>query len=414
MYKERLIDSSIQKKLKSSGGLLIKGPKGCGKTETSRYHSNSEIVIDDSPNITAAMATDPYILLNGETPRLIDEWQEQPMLWNSVRHEIDNRKKRGQFILTGSANPNDDVKLHSGVGRFSVLNMRTMTNYEKGFSTGEISLNDVMNNSIPKINQEVKIETISKNLFLGGWPGTLGMSVNNAIEYVDDYLNLLIETDINRVTGVKRNPIRIRRVIESLARNLATEVTLTAISRDVAGTDGNVSEDTIREYLNALDRVMIKEDLEVWNTHLRSSVRLRKAPKRHFADPTLALRILGITPTTLINDLEYMGFVFESMVIRDLRVYSEMNGGKVYYYRDSNKNEADAVIEYQDGSWSAFEIKLGFGAIEDGANSLKNFLKNIDTKKMGEPKSLNVITGSGFSHTRKDGINVFPIWGLRD
>jgi predicted AAA+ superfamily ATPase len=414
-YEKRIVDKQVERHLKASGALLIRGPKGCGKTETARFHSKSELLIDDSPAIEIAMQSDPTILLKGEVPRLIDEWQEQTKLWNTIRHEVDRRKLKGQFILTGSANPEESVKMHSGSGRFGVIRMDTMSWYERGWSTGEVSLRDMLQgNQICSEMYEAELDKTATRLVIGGWPANLGLSEDDAAFGLENYIDLLVEVDLSRVSDVKRDPIKVRRVLLSIARNIATECPTSRIAIDAGGAGGALSENTVADYLDALNRLMITDDLPAWSPHVRSRARLRGAAKRHFCDPSLVAAILGVDSARLLKDLEFMGFLFESQVIHDLRVYSGSIGAKLLHYRDSNGVEADAIIEKKDGSWAAFEVKLGMGGADQGAASLLKLAETIDSEKSGTPLALTVITGSGFAHKRKDGVNIVPLGCMRD
>ncbi|MDR0833252.1 MAG: DUF4143 domain-containing protein [Candidatus Symbiothrix sp.] len=410
MYKKRLIDDFVLTQLASAGAVLIRGPKGCGKTETARNFAKSEIRIDDSITVKNAMESDPSILLEGATPRLIDEWQEQPALWNTIRHAVDDRRKKGQFILTGSANPEETAKLHSGVGRFGVLQMRPMSWFESGWSTGEVSLKRLLEGETPKSQMiETDLADIAKKIVIGGWPGNIGLNEKAAIVNMDNYFDLLTEVDLSRVSDTRRDPIKVRRLMQSLARNVSTECAISTLAKDAGGADGPLSENTVTDYLDALQRLMISEDLPTWNTHIRSSARLRKAQKRHFVDPSLAVASLGLDSKKLLNDLEYFGTIFESLVIRDLRIYAQTLGAKIYEYRDSNGVEADAILEMRDGSWAAFEIKLGFGAASAGIASLQKVAHTIDQDRMGAPLALTVITAAGYAFRDKSGVNVVPL-----
>ncbi|GAP72053.1 hypothetical protein SAMD00024442_23_8 [Candidatus Symbiothrix dinenymphae] len=409
-YKFRYVDDELEGRLKRSGAVLVRGPKGCGKTETARHFAKSETVIDASPNTKNIMALDPKLLLAGATPHLLDEWQEQPDLWNYVRHEVDNRRQKGQFILTGSATPTDEVKLHSGVGRFSVLQMRPMSLFESGKSSGEVSLRALLaGEKTGSTFHEANITQIVDNLIRGGWPGIQDLDIEDARLSLLDMLELITEVDISRVSNMKRDPIKVRRLMSSIARNIANEVKIETIATDAGLDDTPLAYDTVRDYIDALERLMIIEDLPAWNTHIRSSATLRKGRKRHFVDPSVAIAALGINGARLQQDFEYLGFVFESLAIRDLRIYAQTMGAKLFHYRDSSGREVDAILEMPDGSWAAFEIKLGFGAAEDGIQSLLKFLENVNTKRVGKPKAMAVITGSGFASRHESGVCVVPL-----
>jgi predicted AAA+ superfamily ATPase len=392
--------------------VLIRGPKGCGKTETGRFHSRSEVEIEDSPRIRAAMAVDPSLLLQGDTPRLIDEWQQEPSLWNTIRHEVDRRRTKGQFILTGSSTPQDEgsMRRHSGVGRFAILTLRTMTWKELGWSTGAVALGDLMAGHPPSVHDDTtSLEELATRLVIGGWPGNLGVSRKNAIASAVNYIELLVEQDVSRAWGIRRDPGKIRRTLQSLARNISTECSMATLAKDAGGPQGRLADETIADYIQTFQALMVEDSLPAWTTHVRSAATLRRQPKRHLADPSLACAALGLGPARLASDLEYMGLVFESAVIHDLRVYAETCGGRLFHYRDSNGIEADAIVELRDGTWAAFEIKLGFGAADQAASSLARFADTVDQAKKGPPAALTVITGSGLAHQRPDGVNVVPL-----
>jgi len=412
-YLKRFTDKILQNRLKESGAVLITGPKGCGKTETAVQAAKSLVRMDTDDEIRALMELNPKAALGGAVPRLIDEWQEFPRIWNYIRREVDDRKKKGQFILTGSANPEERVRLHSGAGRFSVINMRPMSLFEKGWSTGEVSLAKIMKGNAPGSGQvDFSLEDLAEKITIGGWPNLIGAGGKAALRFMKDYIALIAEVDISRFGGKRRDPQKITRLMQSLARNISTEASISSLAKDAGGTQGKLNDETVTEYLEALERLMVVESLPAWSTHIRSADTLRKAPKRHFVDPSLAVGALGLSTGKIISDLNYFGFLFESLVIRDLRIYAEANDGKVYHYRDSRDMEADAVIEYPDRTWAAFEVKMGFSAQNDAAENLLSFAKKIDQKKMGPPAALTVITANGAACRRKDGVNVVPLLTL--
>jgi predicted AAA+ superfamily ATPase len=414
MYKSRIVETELTDKLKASGALLIKGPKSCGKTETAKQFANSILQVDRDERVPVVMGINPQLLLDGETPRLIDEWQEQPSLWNYVRHEVDDRKKKGQFILTGSANPNENVKLHSGAGRFTTVKMRTMTWQEMNYSSGVVRVGDLlMGKSIEFSNTDISLETIIERMIKGGWPGLLDASMEEAILINRSYVDLLTEVDMSRVSNIKRDPQKVKALLKSLARNTATLVDTSTLERDVRAKDNtDVSRPTIVDYIDVLQRLMIIEDQPAFNPHIRSSASLRKSAKRHFCDVSLAVAALELNRKSLIDDLKYTGFLFESMVTHDLRVYAQANDAEVSHYRDSSGLEIDAIVKQYGGNFAAFEIKLGVGFIEEAAKNLLKFYNNIDAAKMELPKSLNVITGTGMNYRRPDGVNVISLAAL--
>ena len=413
-YIKRISDTELQRKLEASGAVLIRGAKACGKTESAKQLAKSIIHIDRDEQVQLLFDTAPKRLLMGETPRLIDEWQVIPKLWDLVRHEVDDRKKSGQFILTGSSNPEEDAKMHSGAGRFTIVDMRTMSWQELGISTAKIKLSDLFEGkSIELEDNRSELELIVNQIIKGGFPTLMNSTVNQAMEVNRAYVELLAEVDMSRVSQSRRDPIKIRSLLKSLARNTSTLVDNVVIEKDIKAHESTgLSRPTIYDYLDVLNRLMILEDQPAWNTHIRSSHTLRNSPKRHFTDVSLAVAALGANQQTLLNDLNFTGFLFESMVIHDLRVYGQANDAKVYHYRDSTGLEIDSIVQKYNGDWCAFEIKLGTGQIDDAASNLLRFASLINTEKCTPPKSLNIITGTGMSYTRKDGVNVISLASL--
>ncbi len=413
-YLKRIAEEDLIEKLSASGAVLIKGPKSCGKTETAKQYAKSFVEIDRDIQVPVIMATNPQLLLLGNTPRLIDEWQEQPEIWNYIRHEVDDRKAKGQFILTGSANPNDNIKMHSGAGRFTVVQMDTLSWQELGYSTGIVKISDLLQGSFPAFNDTgVSLDFIIDKMLIGGWPALLNESTKNAIKMNSGYVDLLCEVDMSRVTGVKRDPLKVRSLLRSIARNTATLVDNATLEQDVKTSDRNVvSRNTITEYLDALSRLMVLYEQPAFNPHIRSSASLRKSPKRHLCDTSLAAAALGLNKDSLLKDIKYTGFLFESLVTHELNVYAKANDANVFHYNDSYGLEVDAIVQKRNGDYAAFEIKLGVGYIEEAAQNLKKFASNIDPIKMGAPQSLNIITGTGMSYQRTDGINVISLASL--
>ncbi len=413
-YIPRISDIELQRKLESAGALLIRGIKACGKTESAKQFAKSIVELDQNEQIPLLMETAPHRLLVGATPRLIDEWQEHPKIWNYIRHEVDKRKDTAQFILTGSSNPDETVKMHSGAGRFTIMDMRTMSWQELGFSTGKISLKKLFQGETINIDDEsTDLEFIIERILVGGFPASIGKRIDQAIDVNRAYVDLLANVDMSRVSDTKRDPVKVRNLLRSIARNTATLVEITTLESDIREKEFiDISRPTIYDYLDALDRLMIIENQPSWNTHIRSSYSLRKSPKRHFTDVSLAVATLGLDKEALINDLKYTGFLFESLVVQNLRVYAQANDAKVFHYKDSSDLEVDAIVQKYNGDWCAFEIKLGTGQIEDAAINLIKFASLLDKKNVNNPKSLNIITGTGISYTRKDGINVISLSSL--
>lgn len=413
-YRKRIIEDDLVEKLAASGAVLIKGPKSCGKTATAKQYAQSFLEIDRDKQVPIIMATNPQLLLVGNTPRLIDEWQEQPEIWNYVRHEVDDRKAKGQFILTGSANPTDEVKLHSGAGRFTVVQMNTMTWQELGYSTGIVKMSDLLQGSFPTFyDAGVSLDFIIEKMLIGGWPTLLNENIKNALTLNSGYVDLLCEIDMSRVSGVKRDPLKVRSLLRSIARNTATLVDNKTLEQDVKTSERNdLSRNTIAEYLDAFSRLMILYEQPAFNPHIRSSASLRKTPKRHLCDTSLAVAALGLNKEALIKDMKYTGFLFESLATHELNVYAKANDAELFHYNDSYGLEVDAIVQKRNGDYAAFEIKLGVGYIEEAVESLKKFANNIDSAKMDVPKSLNIITGTGMSYHRSDGINVISLASL--
>ena len=413
-YITRISDEELKRKLTASGALLIRGIKACGKTQSAKQLAASMISFDRDEQVPLLMETAPERLLLGDTPRLIDEWQEYPKIWNYVRHEVDQRNKTAQFILTGSSNPEESVKMHSGAGRFTVLDMRTMSWQEMGYSSGEISLGKLLNGiNQQTIDTPTDLEFIAERIIMGGFPGLLNKSLAQAMEINRAYVDLLADVDMSRVSDVKRNPEKVRSLLRALARNVATTVDITVLEKDVKLNENtDISRPTIYDYLEALNRLMIIEDQPAWNTHIRSSASLRKSAKRHFSDVALAVASLGIGKEALINDLKLTGFLFESLVVHDLRVYAQANDSKVYHYYDSTGLEVDAIVQKYSGEFCAFEIKLGIGQIDDAANKLLKFASILEESSRTKLQSLSVITGTGISYVRKDGVNVIALSSL--
>ena len=413
-YYTRIVEEEIKQKLQASGALLIKGPKSCGKTETAKQFAESMLLVDQDEQVPIVMSINPKILLEGETPRLIDEWQEQPKLWNYVRHEVDDRKMKAQFILTGSANPEEEIKLHSGAGRFTIVEMQTMSWQEMGYSSGLVSLNALLQGeAIAYSDNGLSVELIVERMIKGGWPALLNTSLNEAVLVNRSYVDLLAEVDMSRVSKVKRDPNKVRSLLRSIARNIATLVDNTTLEKDIKAVENtDLSRPTIIDYLNALSQLMIFEEQPAFNTHIRSSGSLRKSPKRHFCDVSLAIAALKLDKKRLMNDLKYCGFLFESLVYHELKTYAKANDAEIFHYRDSTGLEVDAIIQQSGGEWAAFEVKLGIGMLDEAANNLLKFNERIDLKKHRKPASLNIVTGAGMSFTRPDGINVISLASL--
>jgi predicted AAA+ superfamily ATPase len=413
MYRPRVVDRELRDLLSSMGAVVIEGPKACGKTETARQVARSEVRLDVDMNARQAVSIDPSLVLEGATPRLIDEWQLAPALWNHVRRSVDDRRTPGQFVLTGSAVPANDVTRHTGAGRLARLRMRTMTLYESGHSTGQVSLAEVLSGTPPRApDMGMKVQHLAERIAVGGWPGLLDQPVPQALRAVRAYVDEVRRTDIRRVEGVAHDPDKVLLLMRSLARNVSTMTSLATLARDVGAADEALAKNTAGTYYEALMRLMVVEDQPAWAPHLRSRSRVRTSPRRQFVDPSVAVAALRATPERLLGDLNLLGILFESLVVRDLRVYAQACDAQVLHYKDNTDLEVDAVVEAADGRWAAFEIKLGVGGVDEGAGSLTKFAGRVDIGKCGPPAMLGVITGTGLAYARPDGIAVIPIGAL--
>ena len=419
-YLKRIADRVLQERLAASGAVLIEGPKWCGKTRTALENSKSHLFMQDPDKAISylkAADTKPSLLLKGDTPRLLDEWQTAPVLWDAVRFMVDQRGKSGQFILTGSAVPKDNVVQHTGTGRISRLLMRPMSLYESMESNGSVSLKALFDGETEIDNfSTLTIEQIAFAIVRGGWPASIGESEKIALRHAIDYVEAIINADVSRVDGIEKNPVRVRALLRSLSRNISTLATIRTIHDDIAmgDADESISEKTISQYLGALDRIFVTENLPAWNPALRSKTAIRTSPKRQFVDPSIAAAVMRLTPTRLLEDFNYFGFLFESLCDRDLRIYAEAIDGQVFHYRDGSGLEADAVIALNDGRWAAVEVKLGSKEIEDAAVHLLELKNKVNTEKMREPSFLMILTGTEIAYRREDGVYVVPLGCLKD
>ncbi len=412
-YIKRIVDQELALRLQATGAVVIEGPKAVGKTETARQMAASEVRLDVDAAARLSARLDPELVLEGATPRLIDEWQIEPSIWNHVRRAVDDRQKPGQFILTGSAIPGDDVTRHTGAGRLTRLRMRPMSLFETGHSTGTVSLAALLAGRPARCpDPGLAVTDLIEHASVGGWPGRSGLTVAQALRANRDYLGEITRVDVGDVIGPRRDPARVMRLLRALSRNVATYAAISTLASDTGGADGPLDRETVREYLVALDRLMITEDQPPWAPALRSKSILRSEAKRHLADPSLAIAAMNATPTQLRRDLNLFGFVFESMVLRDLRVYAQANDGQVLQYRDNTGLEVDAIVETGGGRWGAFEVKLGHALVDDAARGLLRFAERVDTARAGEPAVLAVIVGTGYGYVRDDGVAVIPIGAL--
>lgn len=421
-YRKRIADQILQRKLQGKGAVLIEGPKWCGKTTTAEQTAKSFLYMNDPKTMRQNLSMaeiDPGRLLQGKTPRLIDEWQLAPKLWDAVRFEVDHRHNLGQFILTGSAVPpeTDEIK-HSGTGRVSWLTMRTMSLFESGESSGEVSLQELF--AAPeKISGTASsdIERIAFFVCRGGWPQAIDMERELALDQAIDYYDGVVHSDINRADNVNKNPERVKRLMRSFARMQGAQVPNSAIGEDIrVNDDGSINEETVGRYIDALKKIFVVEDMPAWNPNLRSKTAIRTSDTRYYTDPSIAAAALGLGPDDLLADLNTFGLLYETLAVRDLRVYAESLGGQVYHYRDKDGLECDAVVHLRNGAYGLVEIKLGGDKlIEEGVRTLQALAGKIDTGKMKAPAFLMVLTGVGdYAYRRHDGVYIVPIATLKN
>ena len=420
LYKPRIIDASVEKYLKTFGAVCIEGPKWCGKTWTSAYHSKSEYYLADPrgnfQNRNLAQI-DPSLVLDGDSPRLLDEWQEVPSLWDAVRFAVDSSKEKGRLILTGSATPNHKGILHSGAGRIARLRMRPMSLFEAGKSSGKVSLKELCNGILKaQLTGEVALTDLIDYIVRGGWPSSQELSIEEAALLPKEYISAILSDDIERIDGIKRDRHKMELLLRSLARNESTTVTNKRLKEDMKEIDHeDIVVETVASYLDVLNRLFLTDNQKPYSTQLRSTVRVKQAEKRHLSDPSLACALLNATPEILMGDLNTLGFLFEALCERDLKIYAEAFGASLYHYQDYHNQEMDAVIVLPDGEWCGIEIKLGANQIEDAAKNLLKIKQKILEEKNGKaPKSLSVICGlSNAAYQREDGVFVVPLTALR-
>ncbi len=419
-YLPRIADKLLEERLDAKGAVLIEGPKWCGKTTTAKQKAKSFISMD-LPDMTKQyqqMAEiSPSTLLEGKTPRLIDEWQIAPNIWNAVRYEVDNRDEFGQFILTGSAVPNEfDNSMHTGIGRISRLLMRPMSLYESKDSSGEVSIRDLFEDKNISAINETSLEKIAFLICRGGWPKAIGLEEKPSLFQAIDYYKSVVSTDISRVDSIKRDTEKAKRLLKSYARHVGSQSSLETLRQDMlANQEDTFNQVTLYSYLDALRKIFVIEDSPAWNPNLRSKASIRTTDTRYFSDPSIATAALGIEPKDLLDDLKTMGFLFENLCVRDLRIYTDYLDGTVYHYRDKNDLECDAVIHLRNGSYGLVEIKLGGDKlIEEGAKTLKDLASKIDTENMPKPSFMAVLCAKApFAYKRNDGVCVIPITTLR-
>ena len=416
-YLPRLVDGLLKDELEAFGGVLITGPKWCGKTTTGLNQANSTLFLqnpDEREQNLKLADIKPSLLLAGDNPRLIDEWQDAPQLWDAVRFSVDQRGETGLYILTGSTTIDESFIAHSGTGRISRLKMRTMSLFESGDSNGEVGVSDLLKGREIAGHSPHTIEDIANFIVGGGWPASVKKTQDVKQRQVAGYCKSIINTEISTSDGVQRDSEKVYQVLRSYSRHISTQATIQTITHDVTKNFDSINRKTVGEYLEALQKIFVIEDLQAWSPKLRSKTVISTNATRHFVDPAIAAYFLDANPQDLLNDLQTMGLLFESLVIRDLRVYTESLDGRVYHYRDHSGQEADAVLHFKNGQWGAIEVKLGNKAIEEGAESLKRFAHRIDQDSMNQPSFLAVITGTGYAYRREDGVYVLPIGCLRN
>jgi len=397
---------------------LIEGPKWCGKTRTSEEFAKSTLYIkykNQIDSLKLAIAGGVKRFLEGDTPRLIDEWQKVPEIWDAIRFEVDHRRKRGQFILTGSSSPLKEKVMHSGAGRIARITMRPMSLHESGESNGQVSLKDLFNSKHDIDGySELTVDRLAHALTRGGWPESIHDAPKSASRIAYQYVNAIVNADPSETDDVKRNPVSVKRIIESVSRNISTSASKEAVRRDVNGSGGKMTDVTLTEYIQALEKIFLIENLPAWNPHMRSKARLMKTPKWHFVDPSVATAALRVSQDALLTDYEAFGLFFESLCVRDLRVYSQSLDGSVSYIGDTNGNEVDLIVELPGGKWGAIEVKLGENRADEGAKNLLKLRNDIDTEYTKQPSFLMVLTAGQFAYKRPDGVLVVPIGCLKD
>ncbi len=421
LYKSRLLDKTLERYLKIFGAVVIEGPKYCGKTWTGRKYAKSKIFLKkttgETSNEVELAKISPEIILEGEKPRLIDEWQEATNLWDEIRYDVDKNGLKGQYILTGSSTPKRNGISHSGAGRYGKINLRTMSLYESGDSSGLISLKDICDNKkISSSTGNVDLRKLANLIIRGGWPGNLELNDLDARDAVKEYIKLIIDDDLQRLDGITRDKHKMNLLLKSLARNESTTVSIKTLKKDIQENDNeDIDTDTVSSYLKALNKLFLLDNDEPFSTNIRSSVRVKQSEKRHFVDPSIASSLLNLSVDKLINDLETFGFLFEALVERDLKIYASTFNAKCFHYQDYLNREIDTIIELEDGDWCAFEIKLGANQIESAANNLIKIKNSIEKENGKVPKVMCVICGmSNAAYKRPDGIYVVPLTALKN
>lgn len=417
-YMPRIVDKTLQNKLEYMGAVLIEGCKWCGKSTTARQFAKSYIEFQDPDKKTQydkTNQTKPSLFLEGEKPRLFDEWQMYPVVWDSIRMDVDHTGLKGQYILTGSARPVEDSIMHTGTGRITKVLMRPMSLYESKESDGSVSLNDIINGKDVSGVSKLDFDSLINAMIRGGWPETLNIETDNKYKVSKEYIQSLLNEGIKTLDGIERNTSKMRAVLKSISRNISTSTSKSTILEDTKSEFTNdISRPTLDDYLNTLEKLYILEYIPATNLNLRSKTPLRVAPKFELVDPSLAIATLNLKREDLIKDLNFTGFIFENMCMRDLKIYADASEARLSYYRDKNDFEVDCILETADGKWGAIEIKLGAGEIPEAVENLTKFKEKVDTDKYGNPSFLMVLTGADYSYVRDDGIYVVSIGNLKD
>lgn len=417
-YIPRIVDTEISELMEIMGAVLIEGCKWCGKSTTGLHHAKSFIEFqnpDKKQEYDEIKNTQPSLFLKGDKPRMFDEWQMYPIVWDSIRTDVDHSSEKGQYILTGSAKPSEGEVMHSGTGRISRVLMRPMSLFESGESTGEVSFRDIIDGKDISGVSKLSLEDIASLIVRGGWPASLEVKSDAKYRFAKEYVKSLVHEEVKMVDGVERNPEKMQNVLRSLARNISTQVSHSTIETDVKNTfDDEISRPTLNDYLNTLEKLFVIENMNATNLNFRSKYALRTKPKKYFVDPSIATAILEMKPNDLINDLNTFGFMFESLCMRDLKIYTSSFNGDITFYRDEKEFEVDAILRTSSGKWGAIEIKLGAGYVDEAAQNLLKFKERVDTKKCGEPSFLMVLTGTKYSYKRPDGVYVVSIGCLKN
>jgi len=416
-YVSRISDKLLQEQLECTGAVLVEGAKWCGKTVSALQFANSVVYMqdpDEGQGYLALADTKPSLLLEGEPPLLIDEWQMAPVIWDAVRFAVDRRNLMSQFILTGSVTPNDNLKAHSGTGRISRLTMRPMSLYESGESNGTVSLGALFEGDTDIASKStLSVEQIANAICRGGWPAAV-ISKSQSSRIARNYVDAVVQLDVRQVDGVDKDPEKVRLLLQSLARNISTMATSKTIMDDIQANHSQLTDKTLNSYLNALQRIYVVEDVPAWQPSLRSKTAIRSANKRQFVDPSIAAAALRTDARGILKDFKTFEFLFESLCTRDLRVYTQAVDGEIFHYRDKNELEADLILKLGDGRWAAVEVKLGNSQIDEAAANLLKLTSKINTEKMNKPSFLMIITGGNVAYRRADGVLVVPIGCLKD